>query len=59
MPLRCKERRVLEQAGAVSLEQVVLVTVVALVIVTALAPVGTVLLDYHKNIELVMALPIP
>ncbi|MCP4602004.1 MAG: hypothetical protein GY847_16055 [Proteobacteria bacterium] len=46
-------------SGSVYVEQVVLVSTVALGFAAAIIPLGAMLLNYHDMIEFVFGLPIP
>ena len=47
------------QAGAIQLEQLVLIVTVAIGFAAAAVTLGPLLLAYHEGIELVLSLPIP
>ena len=48
-----------EVRGTVSVEQIVILSTVAVGFVTAMVAVGPMLLNYHSSIEFVLAMPFP
>jgi hypothetical protein len=47
------------QLGTAQIEQLVLIVTVAVGFASAAVPLGSLLFQYHRSIEIVLALPIP
>jgi hypothetical protein len=56
---RRSQNRHFLSAGVAQVENVVLVAMVALGFAAAAVPLGSLLLDYHWAIEIVLLLPVP